>query len=48
MDKRHKLVFIIPSDKEVTLGFLSPSRNGFVLGTVEVEGMDTSHILLDA
>ncbi len=46
MDKRHKLVFIISSGEEVTIGFLSQSRNGFVLGTSEVEGTNTSHLTI--
>jgi len=33
---------ILPSGKKHKLGFLSPCRNGFVLGTVEVEEADTS------
>jgi len=44
MEKKHKLIIIDPSGREHKLGFLSPCGNGFVLGTVEVEEADTSHL----
>ena len=40
--KRHKLILISPSGEEITLGFMSPSRNGFVVGMSE----DTSHVTI--
>lgn len=42
--KRQKLVLIAPSGKGYMLGFLSPCRNGFVLGVPKVEEVDTSHL----
>lgn len=42
--KRQKLVLIAPSGKEYTLGFMSPCRNGLVLGVPKVEEVDTSHL----
>lgn len=42
--KRHKLILIAPSGKEYKLGFLSPCKNGIVIGTAEVEEGDTSHL----
>jgi len=42
--KRHKLYLVSPSGEEYELGFLSPCRDGFVLGTPRVEGVDTSHL----
>jgi hypothetical protein len=46
--KRHRLYLIAPSGKKYKLGFLSPCRNGIVLGTTEVEGVDTSHLTIIA
>jgi hypothetical protein len=37
--KKHKLQLISPSGEEYELGFLSPCRDGFVLGTPRVEGV---------
>jgi len=42
--KKHKLYLVSPSGKEYELGFLSPCRDGFVLGTPRIEGVDTSHL----
>jgi hypothetical protein len=42
--KKQKLVLVTPSGREYKLGFLSPSRNGIVLGTPEVKESDTSHL----
>ena len=42
--KRHKLYLVSPSGEEYELGFLSPCRDGFVLGTPCVERVDTSHL----
>jgi len=42
--KRHKLYLVSPSGEEYELGFLSPCRDGFVLGTPRIEGVDTSHL----
>lgn len=46
MEKKHKLLLVTPSGKEIKLGFLSPSRNGYVLGASRVEGIDTSHLTI--
>ena len=40
--KRHKLIIITPSGEEITVGFMSPSRNGLVLGVSE----DNSHLTI--
>jgi len=40
--KRHKLIIITPSGEEITVGFMSPSRNGLVLGMSE----DNSHLTI--
>lgn len=48
MEKKHKLLLITPSGKEIKLGYLSPTRNGFVLGASQVEGVDTSHLTVFA
>jgi len=42
--KRHKLILIAPSGKEYKLGFLSPCKNGIVVGTARIEEVDTSHL----
>jgi len=42
--KREKLVIISPSGKESEIGFLSPCKEGFVLGASQIQGMDTSHL----
>jgi len=44
--KREKLLIITPSGKEYEIGFLSPCKDGFVLGTSQVEGMNTSHLTI--
>ncbi|MDH5448852.1 MAG: hypothetical protein OEY24_07115 [Candidatus Bathyarchaeota archaeon] len=46
MKKRDKLLLVTPSGKEIKLGFMSPCRNGYVLGTSRVEGVDTSHLTI--
>ena len=46
--KRHKLILIAPSGKEYEIGFLSPCRDGIVLGTSKVEDIDTSHLTVIA
>ena len=48
MEKKHKLLLITPSGKKIKLGYLSPTRNGFVLGASQVEGVDTSHLTVFA
>ena len=46
-DKRkHKLVLISPSGYEYQIGFLSPSKNGFVLGITQIDGEETSHLTI--
>lgn len=42
--KKEKLVIISPSGKEYELGFLSPCKEGFVLGASEIQGVNTSHL----
>lgn len=42
--KKHKLLFVAPSGREYEIGFLSPCRDGIVLGTAKVEDVDTSHL----
>lgn len=42
--KRHRLYLISPSGKEYEIGFLNPCRDGFVLGTRQIEGIETSHL----
>jgi hypothetical protein len=42
--KKHRLYLISPSGKEYEIGFLSPCRDGFVLGTRQIEGIETSHL----
>jgi len=44
--KKEKLLIISPSGKEYVVGFLSPSRNGFILGTSQIEGVNTSHLTI--
>ena len=44
--KKHKLLLIIPSGEEYNLGFLSPCKDGIVLGTSKVEDVDTSHLTI--
>jgi len=44
--KKHKLLLITPSGRDVVIGFLSPSRDGFVLGAPHVKGVDTSHLTI--
>jgi len=42
--KGHKLVLISPNGIEYQIGFLSPSRNGFVLGISQIGEEETSHL----
>jgi len=42
--KKHKLRLVAPSGREYEIGFLSPCRDGVVLGTSKVEDVDTSHL----
>lgn len=42
--KKQRLILITPSGREYKLGFLSPCRNGIVLGTPKVKEVDTSHL----
>jgi len=44
MEKKHKLLLVTPTGREIKLGYMSPSRNGVVLGASQVEGVDTSHL----
>jgi len=48
MEKKHKLLLVTPSGREFELGFMSPCRNGYVLGAPQVEGVDTSHLTVIA
>jgi len=42
--KKEKLLIITPSGKEYEIGFLSPCKDGFVLGASQIEGMNTPHL----
>ncbi len=44
LEKRQKLLLIAPSGKEYKVGFLSSSKDGIILGTAHVEGVNTSHL----
>lgn len=44
--KKHKLLLVAPSGREYKLGFLSPCKNGVVLGTAKSEEVDTSHLTI--
>jgi len=44
--KKHKLLLISPTGHEYQVGFLSPCRNGFVLGTSQIEKVDSSHLTI--
>ncbi len=48
MKKKEKIHIITPSGKEIKLGFLSPCKNGIVVGTAQVEDDDTSHLTIIA
>jgi hypothetical protein len=43
-NRKHKLVLISPNGREYQIGFLSPSKNGFVLGTTQIGEEETSHL----
>ena len=46
-DKRKlKLVLISPKGHEYQVGFLSPCRDVFVLGTSQIEQVDSSHLTI--
>jgi hypothetical protein len=42
--RREKLLLITPDGDKHEIGFLSPCKDGFVLGTSEIEGVETSHL----
>jgi len=42
--KREKLLIVSPSGKEFEVGFLSPCKEGVVLGVSQKQGIDTSHL----
>jgi len=44
MKRKHKLLLVTPTGREIELGYMSPSRNGVILGAPQVEGVDTSHL----
>lgn len=46
-DKRkHKLILISPKGEEYQVGFLSPCRDGFVLGTSQIKEGSTAHLTI--
>jgi len=44
--RKHKLLLISPTGQTYQVGFLSPCRNGFVLGTSQIEQVDSSHLTI--
>jgi hypothetical protein len=44
--KKHRLYVISPSGKQYELGFLSPCKNGLILGTSQLEEVETSHLTI--
>jgi hypothetical protein len=46
--KKHRPYLITPSGKKYKLGFLDPCRNGIVLGTTELESVETLHLTIIA
>jgi hypothetical protein len=44
--RRHRLYLVSPDGAEYEIGFLSPCRDGYVLGTSEIEGVETSHLTI--
>ena len=44
--KKHKLLVISPDGEEYQIGFLSPCRNGYVLGTSQIEKGESSHLTI--
>jgi hypothetical protein len=44
--RKNKLLLISPTGREYQVGFLSPCRNGFVLGISQIEQVDSSHLTI--
>jgi hypothetical protein len=44
--KKHKLLVISPAGEEYQIGFLSPCRDGFILGTSQIEKGEGSHLTI--
>jgi hypothetical protein len=44
--KKHKLILVAPSGEEYQVGFLSPCKEGFVLGTSQVDQGESSHLTI--
>jgi hypothetical protein len=44
--KKHKLLIISPAGEEYQIGFLSPCKDGYVLGTSQIEKEESSHLTI--
>lgn len=44
--RKHKLLVISPAGEEYQIGFLSPCRDGFVLGISQIEKGESSHLTI--
>lgn len=44
--KKHLLLLIDPSGQKYEIGFLSPCKDGFVLGTPQIRKSESSHLTI--
>jgi hypothetical protein len=44
--KKHKLLVISPGGEEYQVGFLSPCKDGYVLGTSQIKKEESSHLTI--
>jgi hypothetical protein len=44
--RKRKLLFISPSGRKYQIGFLTPCRDGYVLGTSRIEKKESSHLTI--
>lgn len=44
--KKHRLLVISPGGEEYQIGFLSPCKDGYVLGTSQIEKGDSTHLTI--
>jgi len=44
--RKHKLLVISPAGEEYQIGFLSPCKDGYVLGTSQIEKEESSHLTI--
>jgi hypothetical protein len=44
--RKHKLLLISPAGEEYQIGFFSPCRDGYVLGTSQIEKEESSHLTI--